>query len=117
MKLVLASEERPPFFDGWKTDEAIYSSACDSCGREMTVHFPAMLDAAWSWREKMKEVDRAAVARVFRIDLANRSIAKGMDAVVDQVCSHCGSRHLLHFHFHEYRHSCYEISIRGIART
>jgi hypothetical protein len=75
-----------------------------------------MLDAAWSWREKMKEEDRVAVAQLFGIDLANRSIADGMDAVVEKVCAPCGSHNLLHFRFHEYRHSCYEISTRAIAR-
>ena len=115
MKLITPSQVRRPFFDGWETDRATYRFPCDSCGSDIAVTFTEMLQAAWGWKDKTAEPERTTLAAIFHIDLARRSIADGMDAVVRSSCPNCGAVYFSHFWFHEYRHSAYQISLRAIA--
>jgi hypothetical protein len=115
MKIVLEYKERPAFFNGWKTEDATYRFSCAACGAKIAIGFSEMLNAAWSWKEKAEEVEKQSLAQVFHIDLARRSIASGMDAVVRSSCPKCEAVYFAYFWFHEYRNSCYSISIRSIA--
>ncbi len=115
MKLITPSKTRRPFFDGWETDNATYRFSCDSCRSDILVTFSEMLQSAWGWKEKTAKSDRMTLAAIFHIDLARRSIADGMDAVIRSSCPSCGAVYFSHFWFHEYRHSAYQISLRAIA--
>jgi len=106
---------RKPFFDGWETDKVRYAFSCYSCGTEATIGFKNILEAAWGWKEKTELQLRSSVASHFGIDLGNKFIGDGMDAVVISQCSKCSRRTFVYFWFHEYRHSCYQISLRGLS--
>jgi hypothetical protein len=106
---------REPFFDGWETDKVTHTFSCHACGAEVSVGFGDMHHAAWGWRERTEPQLRSSLATHFGIDLTNKYIGDGMDAVVVAHCPKCGGKTYLYFWFHEYRHSCYQISLRGAA--
>ena len=115
MKLILPPLVRRPFLDGEDPTHATYRFSCGSCHSAITITFSEILHAAWGWKDKTAEPERTTLAAMFHIDLARRSIADGMDAVVRSSCPKCGAVHFSHFWFHEYRNSVYQISIRAIA--
>ena len=115
METLEETRRRRPFFDGADTERASYDLRCDKCDAIINVRFKQMLDAAWGWREKTNSSLASRIAKQFRIDLENKSIRGGMDAVVSCRCPNCGRKLFGCFWFHEYRHSCYAISLRGVA--
>ena len=115
METLEETQKRRPFFDGADTERATYSLRCDQCGTTIKVRFKQMLDAAWGWRDRTDPDLASRIAKQFRIDLKNTSIRGGMDAVVSCKCPNCGRKLYGYFWFPEYRHSCYEISMYGIA--
>lgn len=116
MKIVEPVKERPSFFNGWETEAATYSVSCSRCGKPIPTVFKEMLDGAWGWKERLPPGERQDVADTFGINLSNRSIGNGMSAIVKKKCESCGTTHYIYFWFHEYRHSCYDISLRGLAQ-
>lgn len=106
---------RVPFFSGWDTTKANYVYNCPHCKNELHIAFSAMLNAAWGWKEDDTIQPKYQIANHFGINLENKSIGTGMDAVVLCICSHCQERSIIDFWFNEYRNSCYEISLKGMA--
>jgi hypothetical protein len=117
MKIVEPVQERHAFFNGWETEGAFYDHVCNQCHTKNRIVFKDILDAAWGWREKTNPKHRKMIADIFKIDLANRSIGSGMDAIVTKKCNECDATYYVFFWFYEYRHSCYDISLRGIAKN
>jgi len=115
MTVIEPVANRAPFFDGGETNNVKYVFSCPSCGTESIVVFKDMLQAAWGWREKTERNLRLSIACHFGINLNNNSIGSGMDAVVVSQCSKCSEQTFIYFWFHEYRNSCYRISLRGLA--
>ncbi|MFO8009652.1 MAG: hypothetical protein R6U89_02455 [Dehalococcoidia bacterium] len=115
MKIIEQVKEREPFFDGWETEKVGFTFRCDHCRTSCIISFKEILDAAWGWKESMAVDQKKAVALAFGIDLDNRNIGNGMNAVVTKVCANCKKTFYVFFWFHEYRHSCYQISLRGLA--
>lgn len=116
MTIIEPVKKRPSFFNGWDTESATYDFVCSACGDLTHVAFKEMLDAAWGWQEMFRPSERQFIAGIFGIDLSNKSIGNGMSAIVTKQCASCEVIHDIYFWFHEYRHSCYDISLRGIAR-
>ena len=116
MKIIEPIKERPAFFNGWETDKAVCDLICSQCNQQARITFKEMLDAAWRWKERMEITERTAVADAFGIDLRNKSIGTGMTAIVTKTCTGCGATHYAFLWFHEYRHSCYDISLRASAK-
>ena len=116
MKIIEPIKERTSFFNGWETDKAFYDLICSQCNQPSRITFNEMLDAAWGWIESMEINERKSVADTFGINLQNKFIGNGMTAVVTKVCPSCGAVHYVFLWFHEYRHSCYDISLRAIAK-
>lgn len=108
-------EAREPFFDGWETGTCCYTYRCRSCGTEVTIGFSEINDAAWGWREKTEGRLRSTLAAHFRIDLGDTYIGNGMDAVVVSPCPKCAHTTCVYFWVNEYRHSCYQVSLRGLS--
>ena len=115
MTTIQPVKTRKPFFDGWETDKVHYTFSCYSCGTDATIGFKDMLHAAWGWKENTEPELRASLATHFGIDLTNKYIGEGMNAVVISQCSKCSRRTFIYFWFHEYRNSCYQISLRGLS--
>ena len=115
MKLIQPLKERTSFFDGAETANATYWFECPHCGSEEKIEFKDMLEAAWGWEEMMPKKKQIELAKVFQIDLSDRSIRHGMKSVVESICSTCENPTYTFFWFQEYRHSCYEISLRASA--
>jgi sarcosine oxidase delta subunit len=115
MKLIQPLKERPSFFDGWETEKATYTFECPHCGSEEKIEFKEMLEAAWGWQERATEKKRKELAEVFKINLSDRNIGHGMKSVVESICSKCARPTYTFFWFQEYRHSCYDISLRASA--
>jgi hypothetical protein len=115
MKLVQPIQERESFFNGWETDNACYRFDCPHCSSKLNIKFKQMLDAAWGWQERTPGQTRNALASIFKIDLSDRNIGSGMKAVVETECPNCRRPTFTFFWFHEYRHSCYDISLRASA--
>ena len=116
MKIIEPIMERPSFFNGWETDKAFYDLICSQCNQPSRITFKEMLDAAWGWIERMEITERTSVADAFGIDLQNKYIGNGMTAIVTKICASCGATHYVFLWFDEYRHSCYDISLRAIAK-
>jgi hypothetical protein len=116
MIIIEPVKERPAFFNGWETDKAFFDLICSQCKQPARICFKEMLDAAWGWKERMELTERQAVADAFGIDLGNKSIGNGMTAIVTKTCDGCGATHHAFMCFHEYRHSCYDISLRAIGK-
>ena len=74
-----------------------------------------MLHAAWGWQDRTPDETRNALALIFKIDLSDRNIGSGMNAVVETACAKCKRTTFTYFWFHEYRHSCYDIAMRASA--
>jgi hypothetical protein len=115
MKTIEPFRLREPFFDGWKTDKVRYPFSCPSCDKGKDIRFAEICEAAWGWRERTEVRLRSSIASHFGIDLTSRYIGDGMDAVIASKCVRCNQVTYVYFWFHEYRNSCYEISLRGIA--
>jgi hypothetical protein len=115
MKIIKPLQERSSFFDGWETDKAVYNLVCVHCKADNLILFKEMLDAAWGWVEKTEPNERQLVANIFKINLENKSIRSGQHCVVAKKCHECGAQYYAFFWFNEYRNSCYDISLRGIA--
>tara|TARA_B110000003_G_C16560758_1_gene500319 strand:- start:170 stop:556 length:387 start_codon:yes stop_codon:yes gene_type:complete len=115
MKIILPVKERKSYFNGWETEKATYEFECPQCSAKKKIEFKEILDAAWGWHERTKEPKRSLLAKTFGIDLTDRSIRNGMHAVVTTSCSECGIDIYTFFWFQEYRHSCYDISVRALA--
>ena len=116
MKTILELEEREPYFNGWETDGANYTFSCQSCKSEHEVVFDEILKAAWGWSSNMEQERTKAIAKHFRINLNNKSIQHGMDAIVPYKCESCGIDYLAYFWLDEYLHSCYELSLYGLSQ-
>ena len=82
MKLIKPLKERPLFFEGANTRKATFKYKCFSCNRENEVRFNEILESAWGWRELTQSNEREKLASLFQINLDDKSIASGMDAVV-----------------------------------
>lgn len=108
-------KDREPFFTGWDTNEATYEKRCPHCRERISVVFKEMLDAAWGWRDRMDPSLRDLLAKVFGIDLTNRSIGSGMPGVVAKKCESCGASSYFYFSFLEISNSVYRISLRAAA--
>lgn len=106
---------REPFFDGLETGMVHQSYSCPSCGSDVKIGFTDIHHAAWNWRDETEHRLRASLAAHFGIDLTNMYIGDGMDAVVAAQCPRCARTMYVYFWFHEYRHSCYQISLRGVV--
>lgn len=117
MKIVEPVSVRDPFFDGWDTQNVKHSFDCSSCGAMGNVDFKHILSAAWNWREKTEVAVKLKLSSLFDIELENKFIGNGMDAVVATKCLNCGNITYTYFWLHEYRHSCYQISFRGSAHS
>ena len=115
MKIIESIKERKSFFNGWETENAFYDLICSQCKQPARITFKEMLDAAWGWIERMEITERTSVSAAFGIDIRNKSIRDGMTAIVTKTCSGCGATHYAFLWFNEYRHSCYDISLRAIA--
>lgn len=115
MKIVDPVKTREPFFDGWETEKVKHRFACASCGARECINFKPILDAAWGWKERTESPIKIKLAELFSIDLKNKYIGNGMDAVVTTKCSHCEEITYTYFWFNEYRHSCYQITYLGSA--
>lgn len=117
MKIIETVKARKPFFDGWETEKVKHTFTCSSCGAEGCINFKLILDAAWDWKERTESPVKIKLAELFDIDLKNKFIGNGMDAVVSTKCSNCEGITYTYFYFHEYRNSCYQIAFRGSAHS
>jgi hypothetical protein len=108
-------KERLPFFQGWDTKSAVFDTGCPHCKERLQVKFKEMLDAAWGWQDRMDEELRDPLAKIFEINLSNRSIAMGMPGVVSRTCTSCHISSYFYFHFNETSNSVYSISLRAAA--
>jgi hypothetical protein len=108
-------KERLPFFQGWDTESAVFDTGCPHCKERLQVKFKEMLDAAWGWKDRMDEQLRDPLAKIFEINLSNRSIAMGMPGVVVRTCPNCQKSSYFYFHFNETSNSVYSISLRAAA--
>lgn len=117
MTIIEPVKTRKPFFDGWETDQVCYVHACHRCAAKAKIGFREIHAAAWGWRENTEEQLRSSLASHFGIDLSSKYIGNGMDAVVLSQCQKCSDTNFIYFWFHEYRHSCFEISLRGSAAS
>ena len=115
MKLVEPLLDRPPFFDGWETQNAGFQFRCGDCATLQQIGVLHIAEAAWSWRNQFEEPLRSEIAGCFQINLNNTSIASGMDAVVRVLCEKCSRCSFDFFWINEYRHSCYQDSLKAIA--
>lgn len=115
MKIIDSVSKRKPFFDGWETEKVKHNFSCASCGARESIIFKSILDAAWGWKERTEAYVCIELAELFGIDLKNKFIGNGMDAVVTTKCSHCDEITYTYFLFNEYRHSCYQITYLGSA--
>ena len=117
MRIVEPLKEREPFFEGWQTDEGSFTYPCPGCALDQTIGFTEILKAAWGWRERTGEPLRSELAKQFRINLSDRSIGNGMDAVVDRACPQCAANVFVCFSFLETSNSVYRISLSAIAEN
>jgi hypothetical protein len=115
MRTIEPVREREPFFDSWETKKFHYAFSCSSCGTEAAIEFDEILESAWGWKENTEQHLKWAIASHFGIDLTNKYIDLGMDAVVVWQCAKCSHKTFVYFWFHEYRNSCYQISLRGLS--
>jgi hypothetical protein len=90
IKIIETIKKRKAFFDGWETSKASYTISCAQCRTENVIVFKEILDAAWSWKETTENKEKHAIAGTFGIDLDNKWIGDGMDAVVTKICAGCG---------------------------
>jgi hypothetical protein len=115
MKLFQPIKEREPFFTGWETKLAVFDTGCPHCKSRLEVKFKEMLDAAWGWSDRMDSSLRDPLAKIFGIDVSNRSIGNGMPGVVVRECPQCRTCSYFYFHFRETSNSVYSISLRAAA--
>jgi len=115
IEIIEPIKSRSPYFDGWDTNKAAFLYSCNDCKADLKVLFTDILEAAWGWKYEDNKEQINIIADIFEIDLTNKSIENGMNAIIINECHNCKSIQVINLILDEYRNSCYKISLRSIG--
>jgi hypothetical protein len=106
---------RPPFFTGWDTSQASYTTSCPNCRARLAIPFSALLRGAWGWEERFTPDDVAAIRQFFGLGTSSLALPGGWPSISECQCKTCDTKFVFYADFDEPRHSVYSIVAQGLA--